>query len=90
VAYSSGMSGFPTAFENGARASESAVSETCDSGTVISAPRPSRGPCPKSRDYVLDQAVRKGELARISSYDGGALYYLGSYARANPDMVLGA
>lgn len=38
-------------------------------------------------DYALAQAVRQGELAKITSYDGGALYCLGSYARANPEII---
>ena len=31
--------------------------------------------------------VRQGELAKITSYDDGALYFLGSYARANSGLV---
>ena len=38
-------------------------------------------------DYALAEAVRQGELAKITSYDDGALYFLGSYARANSGLV---
>jgi len=41
----------------------------------------------RTMDYALAKAVRQGELAKITSYDGGALYCLGSYSRANPRLV---
>ena len=41
----------------------------------------------RTADRALARAVRWGEVAKITGYDGGALYCLGSYARANPDLV---
>ncbi len=41
----------------------------------------------RTMDYALAQAIRRRDLARITSYDGGALYCLRAFADDSPGLV---